>query len=114
MRAEGAAVGLELKWTYRNEDLLHAMLMASDNRAVSALARATGLTPQELVREMNELAAQLKLPRTQLAGPVGINHDNVSTAREVATIVKIAANDARPHQDYGETEASRRTAARPA
>ena len=43
---DGCRTRLELKWTYRNLDLLHAALMSSDNRAVSALARATGLQVQ--------------------------------------------------------------------
>src|SRR3989339_644094 len=40
---DGCRTRLELKWTYRNHDLIHAALLASDNRAVSALGRAVGL-----------------------------------------------------------------------
>ena len=60
----GARTRLELKWTYRNVDLLHAALLASDNRAVSALGRAVGLSSNGLVQAMNELAKKCAF-RTQ-------------------------------------------------
>ena len=39
--------------SYRLIDLLHGVLMASDNRAAMALARATGLSVEEFVSRMN-------------------------------------------------------------
>jgi D-alanyl-D-alanine endopeptidase (penicillin-binding protein 7) len=85
---DGCRTRLELKWTYRNSDLLHAALMASDNRAVSALARAVGLSPNALVQAMNERARRMGLKHTQFIGPVGIEPGNVSTAREMARVVR--------------------------
>lgn len=84
---DGCRTRLELKWTYRNLDLLHAALMSSDNRAVSALGRAVGLSGNGLVQAMNERARRMGLKHTQFVGPVGIEPANVSTAREMSRIV---------------------------
>ena len=88
---DGCRTRLELKWTYRNLDLLHAALMSSDNRAVSALARASGLNANGLVQAMNERARRVGLKQTHFVGPVGIEPGNVSTATEIARIVREAS-----------------------
>jgi D-alanyl-D-alanine endopeptidase (penicillin-binding protein 7) len=90
---EGSRSRLELKWTYRNRDLLRAALISSDNRATSAIGRAVGLTAAALVRAMNRRARRMKMHSTHFEGPVGIHHDNVSTAREVATLVLAASRN---------------------
>jgi len=89
----GCRTRLELKWVYRNIDLLHAALMASDNRAVSALGRAVKLSANGLVQAMNELARRMGLRKTTFRGPVGISHGNKSTAWEVSRIVRMASKD---------------------
>ena len=88
---KGCRTRLELKWVYKNRDLLHAALMASDNRAVSALGRAVGLHANALVQAMNERARRDGLKKTTFKGPVGIDHGNVSTAWEVARIARAAS-----------------------
>ena len=88
---KGCRTRLELKWTYRNRDLLHAALMASDNRAVSALGRAVGLHANQLVQAMNEQARRMGLRKTTFRGPVGIDPGNKSTAWEIARIVRQAS-----------------------
>jgi D-alanyl-D-alanine endopeptidase (penicillin-binding protein 7) len=90
---EGSRSRLELKWTYRNRDLLRAALISSDNRATSALGRAVGLSAEALVAAMNRRARRMKLRSTRFEGPVGIHHDNVSTAREVAAMVLAASRN---------------------
>lgn len=90
---DGCRTRLELKWTYSNRDLLHAALMASDNRAVSALGRAVGLHSTGLVQAMNEKARRMGLRKTRFRGPVGIDPGNVSTAWEVSRIVRAAAKE---------------------
>jgi D-alanyl-D-alanine endopeptidase (penicillin-binding protein 7) len=90
---KGCRTRLELKWTYKNLDLLHAALLASDNRAVSALGRAVGLHANALVQAMNERARRMKLRKTHFKGPVGIDPGNVSTAWEVSSIVRAASKD---------------------
>ena len=90
---KGCRTRLELKWIYKNRDLLHAALMASDNRAVSALGRAVGLHANALVQAMNERARREGLKKTVFKGPVGIDHGNVSTAWEVARIARAASKN---------------------
>lgn len=77
---------------FRNLDLLRAMLIASDNRACTALARAVGLTPKQLVAEMNRLASKLGLTRTHFTDPSGLR-GNTSTAREMARAMHQAMLD---------------------
>jgi D-alanyl-D-alanine endopeptidase (penicillin-binding protein 7) len=77
---------------YRNEDLLRAMLIASDNRAPTALGRAAGLSRDELVTAMNAVAKRLHLVRTKFTDPTGLR-GNVSTAREMALALSAALGD---------------------
>lgn len=88
----GSRTRLEVGEKYRNKDLLRAMLMASDNRAPTALGRAAGLDPAQLVAAMNAVAADLKLAHTKLTDPTGL-HGNVSTAREMALALHAALAD---------------------
>ena len=88
---KGCRTRLELKWTYSNRDLLHAALMASDNRAVSALGRAVGLHANALVQAMNERARRMGLRKTHFKGPVGIDVGNKSTTWEMSRIVREAS-----------------------
>ena len=90
---KGCRTRLELKWSYRNRDLLHAALLASDNRAVSALGRAVGLHANALVQAMNERARRMGLRKTHFSGPVGIDVGNQSTAWEVSRIVREASRN---------------------
>ncbi|MBI4090761.1 MAG: D-alanyl-D-alanine carboxypeptidase [Candidatus Komeilibacteria bacterium] len=64
-------------------DLLAATLIASDNTAVTALARATGLPHESFVSSMNQKARGLGLTHTRFADPTGLSNENISTAREV-------------------------------
>jgi len=79
----GARSRLRLHHKFRNLDLLRAMLISSDNRACTALGRAIGLSPKQLVREMNKLAKSMGLKKTKFTNPSGLR-GNVSTARELA------------------------------
>ncbi len=88
----GARTRLEVGEKYRNLDLLRAMLIASDNRAPSALGRAAGMNPDQLVAAMNEVAERLHLERTKFTDPTGLR-GNVSTAREMALALRAALED---------------------
>src|SRR4051812_518560 len=72
----GARSRLPIGLSFTNRDLLHAALMASDNRAVPALGRAVGLEPQQLVAAMNAKAKELGLKNTTFEDPVGLNSNN--------------------------------------
>lgn len=86
----GSRSRLRLGAKYRNNDLLHAALLASDNSAVSALGRAVGLTPAAMVAAMNRRARLMGLRYTRFVDPVGIHTGNVSTAYEVALMLRAA------------------------
>jgi D-alanyl-D-alanine endopeptidase (penicillin-binding protein 7) len=88
----GARTRLDVRESYRNIDLLRAMLIASDNRAVTAVGRAVGLSPEGLVAEMNAVARALGLTRTSFTDPVGLT-GNLSTAREMAVALKATLAD---------------------
>jgi serine-type D-Ala-D-Ala endopeptidase (penicillin-binding protein 7) len=78
--------------TFRNLDLLHAMLMVSDNRAPTALARSVGLSRDDLLAEMNALAEELGLTHTRFEDVTGIL-GNTSTAREIAIALRETLKD---------------------
>ena len=88
----GARTRLDIHEIYSNLDLMRAMLIASDNRAVTAVGRAVGLSPEKLVVEMNALARDLGLERTSFTDPTGLN-GNVSTAREMAIALRHTLED---------------------
>jgi serine-type D-Ala-D-Ala endopeptidase (penicillin-binding protein 7) len=88
----GARTRLDIRRVFRNKDLLRAMLMASDNRAPSALGRAAGMSLDELIAAMNELAKDLHLKRTKFTDVTGLR-GNVSTAREMAIALRAALED---------------------
>lgn len=88
----GARTRLDIRRQFRNRDLLRAMLMASDNRAPSALGRAAGMTPKQLIAAMNKIARDLHLKRTKFTDVTGLR-GNVSTAREMAIALRAALGD---------------------
>ena len=88
----GARTRLDIRRVFNNKDLMRAMLMASDNRAPTALGRAAGMTPEQLVEAMNDIAKDLHLKRTKFTDPTGLR-GNVSTAREMAIALRAALDD---------------------
>ena len=71
-------------------DLFYTALIASDNNAIRALVRATGLTDEEFVRLMNKKAQALNLMNTNFAELTGLDLQNTSTALAVLELAKIA------------------------
>ncbi len=88
----GSRTRLDVGQSFRNIDLLRAMLMASDNRAPTSLGRAAGLDATQLVAEMNAVAKQLGLKKTRFTDTSGLR-GNVSTAREMALALRAALAD---------------------
>jgi D-alanyl-D-alanine endopeptidase (penicillin-binding protein 7) len=88
----GARTRLDPGRKFTNRDLLRAMLIASDNRAPTALGRAVGLDQEGLVAAMNDLAKQLKLKKTKFVCASGLC-SNESTARELAVALEAALED---------------------
>jgi D-alanyl-D-alanine endopeptidase (penicillin-binding protein 7) len=90
--AGGARTRLDIGQKFRNKDLLRAMLLASDNRAPTALGRAAGMSPDDLVAAMNDVAKHLRLKHTRFTDPTGLR-GNVSTAREMAIALRAVLTD---------------------
>jgi serine-type D-Ala-D-Ala endopeptidase (penicillin-binding protein 7) len=71
-------------------ELLKLALMASENRAASALARTyPGGTPAA-VAQMNAKALALGMSTTRFLDPTGLNSGNVSTAADLVKMVQAA------------------------
>jgi serine-type D-Ala-D-Ala endopeptidase (penicillin-binding protein 7) len=79
-------VGSVLKRT----DMLRLALMASENRAASALARNYPEGKDAFIAKMNERAQLLKMERTRFTDSTGLMSDNVSTVKDLARLVDAA------------------------
>ena len=77
------------------DDLLHLLLIASDNAAARALARISQYGSDGFVQRMNEKAAELGLASTHYADPSGLLNDNVSSAFDMARLITNASGDER-------------------
>jgi serine-type D-Ala-D-Ala endopeptidase (penicillin-binding protein 7) len=71
-------------------DLLKIMLMASENRAAAALARAYPGGTSAFVAAMNQKALELGMSETRFVDSSGLSDENVSTARDLAWMVDAA------------------------
>jgi D-alanyl-D-alanine endopeptidase (penicillin-binding protein 7) len=77
------------------DDLMHLLLIASDNAAARALARVSPLGAEGFIVRMNEKAAELGLESTHYADPSGLLSANVSSAYDMARLITLASNDER-------------------
>jgi D-alanyl-D-alanine endopeptidase (penicillin-binding protein 7) len=78
-----------------DDQLLHLLLIASDNGAARALARTSHGGTSQFVERMNEKAIELGLENTSFADPSGLNPDNVSSAFDLSHLITFAASDER-------------------
>lgn len=76
-------------------DLLHLLLIASDNAAARALARVSPWGSEGFIDRMNQKAVELGLTNTHYADPSGLLSDNVSSAFDMAQLITHASNDPR-------------------
>jgi D-alanyl-D-alanine endopeptidase (penicillin-binding protein 7) len=76
-------------------DLLHLMLISSDNAAARAVARISPWGPAGFVARMNEKATELGLQSTSYADPSGLDAANVSSAYDMARLIAYASSDER-------------------
>jgi D-alanyl-D-alanine endopeptidase (penicillin-binding protein 7) len=72
-------------------DLLHMSLMCSDNVATRVLARESGLDKWDFLARMNRKAGDLQLADTRFVEFTGLDQGNVSTASDVAVLLRAAA-----------------------
>jgi len=89
-KIEGGHLNLFLGDEVNLKDLFYTSLIASDNGATIALVHASGLSEKEFVDLMNQKAQFLGLRSTFFSDPIGLSDRNISTAREVAILVRTA------------------------
>jgi D-alanyl-D-alanine endopeptidase (penicillin-binding protein 7) len=75
------------------DDLLHLLLIASDNAAARALARVSPYGSEGFIVRMNQKAAELGLESTVYADPSGLLSANISSAFDMARLIAIASSD---------------------
>ena len=75
-------------------DLLRLALMASENRAASALARSYPGGAQGFVAAMNRRALELGMQRTHFVDGTGLSSENVSTAQDLSRLAAAAYRQA--------------------
>jgi D-alanyl-D-alanine endopeptidase (penicillin-binding protein 7) len=72
-------------------EMLRLALMSSENRAASSLARHYPGGTQAFVKAMNAKAAELGMTSTRFEDPTGLSPRNVSTASDLARLVRASA-----------------------
>lgn len=92
---QASTTKLRLNDRLTTDDLLHLLLIASDNAAARALARVSPYGTEGFIRRMNEKAAELGLESTHYADPSGLLSDNVSSAYDMARLITHASQDER-------------------
>lgn len=75
------------------QDLLHLLLISSDNAAARTLARSSPHGTVGFVARMNEKAAELGLQDTHYVDPSGLFEEDVSSAYDMARLIAYAASD---------------------
>jgi len=93
-RKNGGIIHLNTGEVLSIRNLFNTVLVASDNDAASALARATGLSPEEFVQKMNEKAEELEMNETIFFEPTGLNLNNKSTAEDITRLLNYALQNA--------------------
>jgi serine-type D-Ala-D-Ala endopeptidase (penicillin-binding protein 7) len=88
---KGSHSRLRLGSELPRREMLRLALMASENRAASSLARHYPGGTEACVEAMNRKAQSLGMTRTRFADPTGLSSENVSTASDLALMVRAAA-----------------------
>jgi D-alanyl-D-alanine endopeptidase (penicillin-binding protein 7) len=76
-------------------DLLHLLLIGSDNAAARVLARVSPYGYQGFIQRMNAKAQELGLESTSYADPSGLLADNESSAYDLARLITYVSGDDR-------------------
>lgn len=88
---KGSSSRLRLGSQLTRREMLRLALMSSENRAASAVARYYPGGTSAFVAAMNAKARELGMKRTRFADSTGLSPDNVSTANDLAKMVRAAA-----------------------
>ena len=87
---KGTSSRLPVGTTMTREDLLNLALIASENRAASALATHYPGGKQRFIQDMNTKAASLGMMNTHFEDSTGLTSNNISTASDLAKMVHAA------------------------
>lgn len=88
---KGSSSRLRLGTQLSRREMLRLALMSSENRAAASLARYYPGGLPAFVVAMNAKARALGMTRSRFADPTGLSPDNVSTANDLAKMVRAAA-----------------------
>ena len=88
---KGSRSRLRMGTTLSRGEMLRLALMSSENRAASSLARHYPGGTAAFVVAMNAKAEALGMTRTRFEDPTGLSPNNVSTANDLALMVRAAA-----------------------
>jgi D-alanyl-D-alanine endopeptidase (penicillin-binding protein 7) len=76
-------------------DLLHLLLIGSDNAAARTLARVSPHGSEGFIDRMNQKADELGLDHTYYVDPSGLMAENVSSAYDMARLISYVSKDER-------------------
>ena len=88
---KGSSSRLRLGTQLSRREMLRLALMSSENRAASAVARYYPGGLPAFIAAMNAKARAIGMTRSRFADPTGLSPDNVSTATDLAMMVRAAA-----------------------
>ena len=86
---------LRAGYSVTGDDLLHLLLIGSDNAAARVIARVSAFGTEGFIDRMNEKAAELGLEMTHYEDTSGLLSANVSSAYDMARLIAYAAADER-------------------
>lgn len=86
----GSSSRLPVDSVLSREDMLHLALMASENRAASALSRAYPGGRRAFVEAMNRKAREIGMTQSRFVDPTGLHAENSATAQDLVKMVKAA------------------------
>ncbi len=87
---KGSSSRLPVGTALTRGDMLQLALMASENRAASAIGRNYPGGRYAFVKAMNAKAQAIGMVNTRFADPTGLDSSNVSTAEDLAKMVQAA------------------------
>ncbi len=87
---KGTSSRLSVGTSLTRGELLQLALMSSENRAASAIARNYPGGYDAFIRAMNRKATSIGMRATAFYDPTGLDSNNVSTAEDLAKLVKAA------------------------
>jgi D-alanyl-D-alanine endopeptidase (penicillin-binding protein 7) len=91
-RLKGTSSHLPVGTHLTREDMLRLALMASENRAASALARFYPGGHSAFIEAMNRKANSLGLSETRFYDSIGLNRNNVASPRDLVAMTTAASH----------------------